>query len=83
MFRGAIKVHRTAEHKTIAFTMEMDGGQVNDYDTSEEYNDGDGPYDCNHCERNNIQTVYNTNDFNHLIRHIHYDHGLHTGWVLF
>ena len=40
-------MHRTAIHKTIASTIEGNGGQEKDYDNSEDKDD-DGPYDCNH-----------------------------------
>ena len=74
-----INNHRTATHKTIASTIEVTGCQEKDFDNSEDEDD-DGPYDCNHCERNNVQSVYGTIDFNDLIRHIQNDHGLNTYW---
>ena len=42
-----IKNHKTVKHKNIASTLELIGGQENDSDNL----DGDGPYDCNHCEK--------------------------------
>ena len=77
--KDGIAMHRTAIHKTIAFTTEVNGGQDKDYDNSEDEDD-DGPYDCNHCERNNVKPAYGTVDFNDLIRHIQNDHGLNTVW---
>ena len=76
---NGIKIHKSAEHEKIAPTMEVTTDQENDFDNSED-DDDDGPYDCNHCERNHVQTVYHTNDFNELIRHIQNDHGLNTVW---
>ena len=56
----------------------MDEGQENDI--SDYDDDDDGPYDCDHCKSNNVQTLYHTSDFNDLIRHIHNYHGLNTVW---
>ena len=76
---NGIKIHKSAKHETIAPTMEVNVDQENDFDNSED-DDDDGPYDCNHCERNDVKPAYHTNDFNDLIRHINSDHGLNTAW---
>ena len=61
--KDGIEMHRTAIHKTIASTIEVKGGQEKDYDNSEDEDD-DGPYDCDHCERNIVKPVYGTIEFN-------------------
>ena len=74
---NGIKIHKSAKHDTIAPRMEVNVDQENYFDNFE---DDDGPYHCNYCERNHVQTVYHKNDFNNLIRHIQNDHVLNTVW---
>ena len=66
-------IHKTNNHETIRQQNSCDTSD--DDDNDEEYVDEDAPYDCDHCESNNVQPAYRANDFNDLIRHIHNDHG--------
>ena len=45
-----------------------------------EYEDDDGPMECNHCRINGINPVYVTEDFDDFLSHIWNDHKENSAW---